>query len=93
MAEEQQQQRNPSTSLSISDDLLEEGSTPRGTEPDDSALLDSALGVGEEEEDEEGSLRDPDGDLDGEISLLDQEDAKETIPIEDPVSNTYIDYF
>ncbi|XP_003384742.1 PREDICTED: polyadenylate-binding protein 2-like [Amphimedon queenslandica] len=84
MAEEQQQQRNPSTSLSISEDLLEEGSTPRGTEPDDSALLDSALGVGEEEEDEDGSLRDPDGDLDGEISLLDQEDAKETIPIEDP---------
>ena len=80
-----QQQRASRTSLSISEDLLEEGSTPRDAEPDESALLDSALGVGEDEEEEDGSLRDGDGDLDGEISLLDQEDTKEAIPIEDPV--------
>ena len=59
-------------------DLLDDVTSPTlQQETDESALLDSALLV---EDDKEGE-----GDVDGEISLLDQEETKETIPIEDPV--------
>lgn len=62
-------------------DLLEEVTNSKETDPDESSLLDSALGVGEEENGDQ----DGDGDVDGEISLLDQDESKEGVQIEDPV--------
>lgn len=64
------------------DILVDVTSIKDGGEVDDSALLDTALGMGEDDE----SIKDGvDNDLDGEISLLDQDDVKEQIPLEDPV--------